>query len=216
MALRLWGIRTAIRHTPADQTPFSLRVTPTGVDLLLDDQILVRDCEILEPEASCLKNLAYFSDGIRRDRDTSITINPIQSCPMRCLFCRRQYDQRESPLLNLSPADAARHLVSAYALDWTSGMQISIVTATFDLMFQFTREFAASRALLTDGGYDPPRRPRQNIHLLTHVGARSDRGEPVRERPVRAGHDHLESRPVRADIALDRSHALGLSALPAA
>lgn len=147
---------------------------------------LYRFNKITEPESLCLTNLAYFSEGSPKKKNTSITINPIQLCPIHCTFCRREYDSRKEitkthtdldELKNYDPIEMARMLVEMFPVDWNSRMQISFVTGSFKnqrVMNDYLSSFANSLSDMTNKKFDPRSKKHQNIHIASHLATTED------------------------------------------
>lgn len=212
--LRINDQRTAVRYTPneweAQASPFTLHAHDSGLAIYHHDQLVAHDPEVLEPEASCLRNISYKSDGRNRDKDQSITANPIQSCPMRCKFCRRQYDEYDEyrktrkelglapaeQLINLKPEELATHLVEKYPnLDWSSDNQIAMVTGTFanfDHMHGYIDKFVGAMEVATNNAFSPRTQPLQNIHILTHLARTPDQMQALKELGVKTVQDTAE------------------------
>lgn len=195
---RLWGRRTSIRYADPARTPFRVG---GGDTTALTCGTRTWSGDTLEPEASCLRNLSYWSDGRPRDVDPSITINPIQSCAMRCRFCRRQYDHlddrlRDQPLMSLAPAAAAEHLIRKYpGVQWGSRVNIAVVTGTFadfDHLCRWVGGFVDAMGAETGGAWRPARTPGQNVHVLTHLVRTREQMRTVRDIGVKTVQDTAE------------------------
>lgn len=213
-AVRIGDRRTSVRFSPPEWGGFASPFTLKGHDGVVDlsnDSIGIRfQGEALEPESACLKNIAYKSDGRDRLEDQSITVNPIQSCPMRCKFCRRQYDQYDlfqdsqaglapsarDRLVNLKPEELAVHLLVKYPeLNWSSNMQIAIVTGTFanfKHMFTYIEQFVDTMSRTTQGKFDPRVKQLQNIHVLSHLARTRDEMDALRSIGVKTYQDTAE------------------------
>lgn len=196
---RLWGRRTAIRYNRPDSTPFMIaRTTSNQVGVWFEgDRVGLGD--IMEPEATCLRNLSYYSDGRERTRDATITINPIQSCALRCRFCRRQYDhldRNSEPLINLTPTDTANHLIAKYPhVDWGSRVRISLVTGTFadfEHLWGWIADFTLAMGIATDGAWQPSEHEGQLIHILSHLARTREEMWRLRELGVKSYQDTAE------------------------
>jgi hypothetical protein len=158
--------------------------------------------------STSLKVLAYNSRGDNAERDTSITTNPIQYCPLRCSFCRREYDtldemragssrSENTQIANIPPEDMADHLVrNRYKnIDWSSEMQIALVTGTFrdfEGMKRYIQAFGAAMHHLTDGAFDPANNLRQNLHISTHLARNSDQMNQLYGMGVHSIQDTIE------------------------
>jgi hypothetical protein len=214
----LFGRRLAVRAIPRNwedrlQTPFRVRRVGDRAQVMLQADggrmiELSEPGEVLTPESSCLDNLSYFSDGREREEDTSITINPIQTCALRCQFCRRQYDtvdelnatasspEEKKRLARLTGDQAAWHLIEKYRnVDWGSKMQIAIVTGTFldfTHMRDFVKAFGDSMRERTQGKFDPANNPLQNMRILTHLAETEDHFVQLKNLGVRSIQNTIE------------------------
>lgn len=210
------------RGNPKLGTPF--HVTKEGEDLVLYKRNAQGALEVLGKSeetgvlgSTCLKVIAYNSSGDTQIKDTSITANPIQYCPLRCTFCRRQYDtvdevrkngeQTDSTrLVNIPPSVMADHLLQRYgSVDWASRMQVSFVTGTFrdfDTMHQYVDAFGKRMREITGGGFDPAHNAMQNIHLSTHLARTTDDMRRLYDAGVHSVQDTIEivNDDVRKDV----------------
>lgn len=211
VSFKLNGDRTTLRCVPDSWTiDYPQLFTPFRLDvdgnILMSGEHIASPTETLPNESQCSTNIYYYSDGNRFSGDTSLTVNPVQTCPLRCGFCRRQYDSIDQArkdntrtsdvrLKNFSPIDLAAELTGIEGLDWGSNMQVSFVTGAFndfESMHDYVEAFISEMRLRTNGLFDPTENYKQNIHIMSHLARTATDFTRLKQMGARTYSDTIE------------------------
>ena len=133
----------------------------------------------------------YIRAG-RSHGDNGIVMNPIMTCPHRCLFCSRQYDsmhrtdsQEPAPLMVFGPEEIVEYTANKFPdLNWRSIGRISLVTGsfnTFDEMEEYTGRLSKAITERTGGNFAPADNKHQEILVLTHLARNRRHFEVMRK-----------------------------------
>lgn len=215
-AVEMYGRRMPMRAIPGSwqnhpqlRTAFIMRGSNyhDGIDIFYNDgndESLIGSSQTMLPLDSP-RVLSYMRSNRGSGPNLSITINPIQTCPIRCQFCYRGYDRingkdgevtENVSLISLRPDQMADHLITKFSgLDFSQLQQISLLSGAFphfDALYKYITHFVAVISARTHGEFDPIRNSHQNIHMLTHLARSADKLQALKAAGVKTLQDTVE------------------------
>jgi len=173
--------RLSIRTVPngwrgVHDTPFTLRRGESGGMRLTADGVEIAR-PIVRHKTESVQTLAYIAG--QEDGSVNITANPLQRCPQACEFCCRGYhdmtNERKKELVNLSPEEMARALMTQFSEKVKNWGEISGITfSTGDFrdephLLEYVEKFVAAMGTVTGGEWNPQKNEHQYISVLTHI-----------------------------------------------
>lgn len=177
--------RLSVRAVPnawggVHETPFTLSRGETGGMRVMARNGDGGETEIARPtvrhKSESVQTLAYVAG--QRDGSVNITANPLQRCPQTCEFCCRGYHdmtaERRKELVNLSPDEMARALLTQFPKieNWGDVSGITFSTGDFRgevQILEYVEQFVSAMNTVTSGQWNPQKNDNQYISVLTHL-----------------------------------------------